>query len=289
MTLALAFDNDDLEYCAGLVREGDPDRFATAMLAPMPKRAYLISVYAFNLEVAKLRETVREAMLGEIRLQWWRDAVAECVAGTPRRHQVVHPLAVTLKAASLPQNLLLEAIDIRSADLDELPPANESELAKYIEASGGSIGEMAVRCVADGAPSEPDIAAGRAAGRAWAWIGLARGLHAHRHLGRRTVPATVLKASPDIDRAIETAEMNAAVGDWVKWLVGQARQEMKTIASSGTARHLRPALAQARLAAIYANRIERIGFNPFQAKLNAMGQARRAVALAGVTMLGRLT
>lgn len=287
--MTLTFNDDDLEYCARLVRDGDPDRFATAMLAPMPARAYLVSLYAFNLEVSKLRETVREAMLGEIRLQWWRDAVAECVADTPRRHQVVHPLAVTLAETGLPQDLLLQAIDIRSADLDELPPANEAALKAYVDASGGSIGEMAVHCVSAREPTAQGLAAGRAAGRAWAWIGLARGLHPHRRMGRRTVPASVLKAAPELDSAIERAEMGEPVRDWVARLVENARDELGSVAATRHPRHLRPALAQARLAAVYASRLERNDFNPFNPKINAMGQARRAVALAGVTTFGRLS
>jgi phytoene synthase len=286
--VTLSFNDDDLEYCAGLVREGDPDRFAAAMLAPMPQRAYLISVYAFNLEISKLRETVREAMLGEIRLQWWRDAVAECAAGSPRRHQVVHPLAVTLQAAGLPQEVLLEAIDIRSADLDDLPPANETALQRYVEASGGAIGEIALRCLLPAGAGPKDWAAGRAAGRAWAWIGLARGLHPHRILGRRTVPASILKASPELDLAIERAEMSPAVRDWVRWLVDQAKQDLTIVRTSAKDRRARPVLAQARLASIYADRLERGGFDPFQPERNTMGQARRAMALAGVSILGRV-
>ena len=53
-------------YCLGAVRNNDPDRFVLAMLAPEPVREALIALYAFNIEVARTRELVSEAMLGEI-------------------------------------------------------------------------------------------------------------------------------------------------------------------------------------------------------------------------------
>ena len=80
-------------YCAELVRQQDSDRYLTALFAAAALRADLFALYAFNVEVARGREAVSEPMLGHIRLQWWRDAIAECFSGTPRHHQVVEPLA----------------------------------------------------------------------------------------------------------------------------------------------------------------------------------------------------
>ncbi|MDE1903717.1 MAG: squalene/phytoene synthase family protein, partial [Alphaproteobacteria bacterium] len=57
---------------AAFVRQHDRDRFATAMFAPEPRRENLFALYAFNYELAKVRESVREPMMGRVRLQWWR-------------------------------------------------------------------------------------------------------------------------------------------------------------------------------------------------------------------------
>ena len=35
----------------------------------------MLAVLAFNIEIAKTREMVREGLLGEVRLQWWRDTI----------------------------------------------------------------------------------------------------------------------------------------------------------------------------------------------------------------------
>lgn len=281
---------DDLVYCADQLRQGDPDRFATAMLAPPEDRGRLIGVYAFNLEISRLRESVSEAMLGEIRLQWWRDAVAECVSGTPRRHQVVQPLAEAVQAAALPQSVLLEAIDARARDLDDLPPADEGELAAYVDATGGAVGELAGRVLLGPETPAAIIAAGRAAGRAWAWVGLARGLHLHAALGRQTIPADRLSRSDGLAEAVRRAEASVAVRDWTERLVHRCRDELTALTEMRAEIPTKalPALAPARLARVYAARIEDAGYDPFRPEDLRLNPARRAWLLAGTKLFGRL-
>ena len=66
-----------LSYCADQVRRQDRERYLTALFAPAGRREDLFALYAFNLEVAKTAEVVSEAMVGRIRLQWWREAIEE--------------------------------------------------------------------------------------------------------------------------------------------------------------------------------------------------------------------
>ena len=281
---------EDLDYCAGQVREGDPDRFATAMLAPPEGRARLMALYAFNLEIARLRESVSDILLGEIRLQWWRDALAECRAGTPRRHQVVHPLSHAIAEAALPDGPFLEAIDARARDLDETPPQDDAALAAYIDATGGAIGELAVRCLVGPEATEADIDAGRAAGRAWGWVGLVRGLHVHRRQGRQTVPADRLRVAPTLADDIETATASDAVRDWTRVLLERGREETAVVLAlkGQVAKAALPALAPIRLARRYDRGIAVNGYDPFQVALVQMGQARRAASLLPLALFGRL-
>ena len=64
---------DAFAYCEALVRTAD--RSLTALYAPAEHRSAL-ALYAFNIEIARVREVVRDPMAGEIRLQWWSDAFA---------------------------------------------------------------------------------------------------------------------------------------------------------------------------------------------------------------------
>src|SRR5471030_63417 len=75
------------------VRAADPDRYFSALFAPAPLRPCLMALYAFNHEVARIAETVREPMLGAIRLEWWRETAEQAAKGAPRNHDVARGLA----------------------------------------------------------------------------------------------------------------------------------------------------------------------------------------------------
>jgi len=78
---------------AASVRAADPDRYFAALFAPAAQRPFLLALYAFNAEVARVAETVREPMLGAIKLEWWRETSEGASRGTPRNHDVARGLA----------------------------------------------------------------------------------------------------------------------------------------------------------------------------------------------------
>ena len=108
-------------YCAQLLRRQDADRYLTALFAPADRREDLFALYAFNLEVARAREVVSEPFMGLIRLQWWRDAIAEIYQGRARAHEVVRPLAAAIAEHSLDRTLFERLIESRERDLDPEP------------------------------------------------------------------------------------------------------------------------------------------------------------------------
>ncbi|MGZ5895708.1 MAG: squalene/phytoene synthase family protein [Xanthobacteraceae bacterium] len=67
---------DAFAHCEQLVREHDKDRFLATLFAPADRRKYLLALYAFALEIGRVKYLVHEPMAGIIRLQWWRDAVS---------------------------------------------------------------------------------------------------------------------------------------------------------------------------------------------------------------------
>src|SRR5215475_14937298 len=91
----------ETSYCAQILRRQDPERYLTALFAPFGRREALFALYAFNLELARARESVREPLMGRMRLQWWREALEEIAAGRPRAHEVVRPLAAAIAAHGL--------------------------------------------------------------------------------------------------------------------------------------------------------------------------------------------
>src|SRR5579862_6081013 len=99
---------------AGFVRAHDRDRYQTALFAPAGRREALFALYAFNYEVARIREIVTQPMLGQIRLQWWREAIEAAYAGGPvRPHEVAAPLTTVIRGGALTREYFDRLIDMR--------------------------------------------------------------------------------------------------------------------------------------------------------------------------------
>src|SRR6266446_5867273 len=89
---------DRLSPVAALVQRHDHDRFQTVLFAPAARREALFALYAFNYEIARVRESVSQPMLGQIRLEWWRENIAAAFKGSPvRHHVVVEPLTAAIR------------------------------------------------------------------------------------------------------------------------------------------------------------------------------------------------
>lgn len=143
-----------LQASADLVRRGDPDRFAAAMAAPIEARKVLFPLYAFNLEVARAPWVASEPMIGEMRLQWWRDALDEIATGGPvRRHEVTTPLAEILDPSGA--RALDTVVTARRWDLYTEPFEDEAHFHAYVGA-GATLMWTAARLL--GAASETEDA-----------------------------------------------------------------------------------------------------------------------------------
>jgi phytoene/squalene synthetase len=188
-----------LDACAGLVRRGDPDRFLSAMTAAPALRGRLMTLYAFNLEVARAPWVASEPMLAEMRLQWWADAIAGIFDGTaPRRHEVVTPLAALIAETGLPRAPFEVLIEARRADAY---PAPHADVRAYLDATSGGLVVLAAQALgADGA----DCAAARQAGFAFGAAGLLAARADLEARGRPPFP-------PGTDRAALAAEAQAAL------------------------------------------------------------------------------
>jgi phytoene synthase len=165
------------EECARLVRTHDPDRYFAALFAPEGPRRLLFALYAFNHELARIGETVREPMLGEIRLAWWRESLEGARAGSPRPHHVAQALTETFAAAPLPQELFDSMIDARQFDLLDGTFEDASHRDAYIDATSGNVMRLASR-ILGGEDRFDDLA--REAGAAYGLAGLLR----NRAIGR---------------------------------------------------------------------------------------------------------
>jgi phytoene synthase len=170
-------------HCEALVREGDPDRYWATFFAPADKRPHLNALYAFNFEIARIRDSVREALVGEIRLQWWRDALQGEARGEVRANPVAAALDDTIVKFRLPRQALVDLIDARVFDLydDVMPSLNDLE--GYCGETSSSLIRLAGMVLADGKDPGSADAAGHA-GVAYALTGLMRAFPWHARRGQ---------------------------------------------------------------------------------------------------------
>ncbi len=169
-----AGDASDEAVVRDAARAGDIDRYLAALLAPRRVRADLFALTAFLGEIARIPEVVHEPMMGEIRLQWWRDALAASAAGTATGSPVADAIGRTIARHKLPLDELNSVIDGHARDLDpeRQPPAlgpRLPDLEGYLLATEGAAFRLSARVLgADESAAVSDLlaAAAQAYGRA---------------------------------------------------------------------------------------------------------------------------
>jgi phytoene synthase len=168
-------------------RDLDRDRYLAALLAPPRARAGLMLIAAFHGEIARIPASVREAAMGEIRLQWWRDALA---APSSAEDVTGAPLADAARRAIVQQHLdareLLAIIDAYGELLLKGSLADADAVAAFADASQGAAFRLAAAALgAGGADAGPLLAA---AAQAYGRVQLVRALPALLARGRNPFP-----------------------------------------------------------------------------------------------------
>jgi phytoene synthase len=158
-----------VENLSETVRRVDEDRWLASRFAPADVRTDLIALYALNYEIARTAEIVSQPTLGDIRLAWWREAIAEIYEGrAARAHPVVDALARSRKLWS--RQALEDIIDARARDFDATPFESEEAFAAYLNATAGQLMRLALTACGAKMP-EAFIAQ---VARAWGGLGFIR-------------------------------------------------------------------------------------------------------------------
>jgi len=183
---------DNYAHCEQLLRQHDRDRWLACMFAPAALRPRLHALYAFSLEIARVRETVSDPMPGEIRMQWWVDAIEGETRGDVRAHPVAAALIDTIRALSLPRTALTDLIEARRFDLYDEPVGSMEELEAYCGRTASALFRLAAIILSEGAEPGGADAAGYA-GVAYALTGLMRSFPWLAARGQIYVPAELLE------------------------------------------------------------------------------------------------
>ena len=253
---------------AALVRRHDRDRYQTALFAPADRREAVFALYAFNYEIARVREIVTQPMLGQIRLQWWREIVAAAFeGGPPRPHELAEPLAAVIRDVMPTRAHFDRMIDTRERDLTDEPPATLAALEDYAEGTAATLLYLVLEVL--GVTEPAAHAAAREVGISYALAGLLRALPFHARSGRCYIPAE-LAARVGLDPADysslhDSAGLREASAELAEAAAGHlqaARRYHREIP-----RAARAAMLPAVVADRFLARLKRAEFNPFAPEL----------------------
>ena len=190
-------------------RDGEPDRTIAALFAPAEARAGLLAVAGFAAEVGRIGSQVREPMMGEIRLQWWLDALTQGRHGARSGHPVADALVDAIARHALPHEPFERILEARGADVLNQLFADDAALKDYLAATEGLVFALSVAILTGSeVAAHPSL---RSAGIAY---GLARGLGrlpaSLRH-GAVLLPLTRLAEAGVSPEALEQRPLAAGI------------------------------------------------------------------------------
>jgi 15-cis-phytoene synthase len=179
---------DVFAYCAELVRTADRDRYLATLFAPAEKRDALFALYAFDAELARVREAAREPLPGEIRLQWWSDVLGGERDGEAGANPVASALLQTIARHRLDAGVLGDVIEARGFDLYDEPMQTLAELESYARRTSSALFTFAAKILSGIEPKQTAEPAGTAYGIA----ALLRAFPLHAARGQLYVPVELL-------------------------------------------------------------------------------------------------
>jgi phytoene synthase len=213
---------DAFAYCAELVRNADRDRYVASLFAPAQQRGALQALYAFNVEITRVREAAHEPLPGEIRLQWW----TEVCNGERRDEASANPVAAGLLSAieryRLAPSVLVDFIGARRFDLYDEPMASLAELEAYAKATSSALFALAAQILA-GSGAE---AAAAPAGIAFAVTHLLAAFPVHVMRNQLYVPLEILERHDVIPQEVYAGQSTPGLKDALAELRALARRHL---------------------------------------------------------------
>ncbi|TIV00585.1 MAG: phytoene/squalene synthase family protein [Mesorhizobium sp.] len=255
------------------VRAADHDRYVSALYAPEDKREALFSLYAFNAEISGIRDRIREALPGEVRLQWWRDVIAAEDAGAGTGHPVADALTATISAHRLPKSAFENMLEARIFDLYDDPMPSRTDLEGYCGETAAALIQLAAMVLDPvEAPRFAELA-GRA-GCAQAMTGLLLLLPLHRQRGQCFVPADILAAAGFSPEEFVAGDGGPGAQRAVAAMMALAQEHLAAFESGASALpvSLRPAFLPLALSRAYLSKMGSSPHSPLKrvAQLSAL-------------------
>ena len=217
---------DSAAFCAEQVRTHDFERYASTLFVDADQRRALLALYAFNIEISRVREQISQPLPGEIRLQWWTDMLAGSGHGGVEGNPVAAELLLAIRTYGLPVEPLSRLIDEHQFDLYNDPMPSMAALEDYINDTASALFSLGARIM--GRQSEATDHLARHAGSAQGLARVIAALPVDASRRQLFVPLQLLESHgsgiEEVFALKQTPHLRAALDQ----LVGEARAHLTT-------------------------------------------------------------
>jgi phytoene synthase len=251
------------EFCADLVRSHDFAHYASTLFVPPEPRRALLALYAFNVEISRVREQVSQPLPGEIRLQWWTDMLAGEGHGGVEGNPVAAELLLAIRTWRLPVERLSRLIGEHQFDLYNDPMPTMAALEGYINDTSSALFSLAAGIAGLQSPEIEHLARHAGLAQGMAQVIAALPLDASRR--QLFVPLQLLEqhgsGMEEVFAGKQTPTLRAALDQ----LIGEARGHLDTAFTllAGAPPEVRPVFLPLKLVARDLERLSRADNDPF--------------------------
>jgi phytoene synthase len=225
---------DSFRHATKVLRDSDRDRYLASLILPSEARDAVASLFAFNADVASIRERVSGPAPGEIRLQWWNDALSGQGHGSVRQNPLADALLDTLARYDLPAGTLLRLVGARRFDLYDDPMPDLETFEGYAGETASTLLQLSAMILNDGSTIDSGDASGHL-GVAQAIIGHLRSFGYVSSQGRIMLPWSIFEANGvregEIFGGVDSEGLHAALGQMAELAEGHLRKAKDAIAA----------------------------------------------------------
>ena len=200
------------------MRTHDFARYASTLFLTQVQRRALLSVYAFNVEIARVREQVSQPLPGEMRLQWWTDTLAGAGHGGVEGNPVAAELLQTIGEYRLPVEPLSRLIEEHQFDLYNDPMPSMAALEGYVTETSAALFSLGARIAAQPSAATDHLARHAGLAQGMAQVIAALPLDAARRRSRSCRCSCCSSTAAGWKRSIRASRRRARAPQSISWL-----------------------------------------------------------------------
>jgi 15-cis-phytoene synthase len=217
---------DGAGFCADLVRTHDFVRYASTLFVPGPERRALLAIFAFNIEISRVREQVSQPLPGEMRLQWWSDMLAGTQHGGVEGNPVAAELLQAIRNHRLPVSSLSRLVEEHQFDLYNDPMPSMAALEGYVSETASALFSLAARVMARSSEEIDHLARHAGLAQGMAQVVATLGRDASRH--QLFLPLQLLQQHGTTKEKVFAGKPTPEIRAAVDQLLGEAQTHLDT-------------------------------------------------------------